>query len=308
MVDLLEEDEVVDRIREWWRKNGLSLAGGLILIVAGWSGWNWYDARTEEHAQAAFDQFSQYVELRTAGEADGEEALEILALLDGQYQGSGAQLLSLLYRAGDAVAEGELAQAVGYLEDVLEAAPGGQVETLAALRLARIHIAQDALDEAQALLDSTDGAGFLAMKQELQGDLHASREDWDSARAAYQAALESEEAAELQDTWPFLSMKIHAVQSADDDPLMVAVAEGEDEDVLGSVADADEVGAPVTFEVSRDEQGEMVFTPTGDQEGSDTPNVTLSGVEDSDASEQADVGDQAQADEQADADDQEEEA
>lgn len=211
MADHLEDEEVVERIRSWWRENGVSLVGSLLLVVGGWLGWNWYDSSVEQRVAASFDQFSLYVELRQAGEADTDEAAEILALLDDEYEGSAGHLLSLLYRSGDAVEADEMQAAAGYLEQVVESASDGQMKELARMRLARVYLEQDRLEEAQALLNLPGGVGFLSMRNELQGDIQTRLGDLTSARASYQAAVEAEEASGAADLWPFLSMKLYGI-------------------------------------------------------------------------------------------------
>ena len=219
MADHLEDEEIIDRIRTWWRENGVSLVGSVLLVVGGWLGWNWYDSSVEQKAEASFDQFSRYVELRQAGEADTDEAAEILTVLDEEHEGSAGQLLSLLYRAGDAVASDEMQVAAGHLEQLVESASDEQMKELARMRLVRVYLEQDRLDEAQALLNSPGGVGFLSMRNELQGDIHTLLGDMQAARASYQAALEAEEASGGVGLWPFLSMKLYGINIDDNGEL-----------------------------------------------------------------------------------------
>ena len=207
MADYLEEEEVVDRIRTWWRENGTSLAGGLVLVVGGWTGWNWYDARTAERASESFVQFADYVALRESGESDSEEASGLLARLDEDFAGSGGHVLSLLYRAADAVDSEDMAFAIQHLETALDASPGGHVEALVRLRLARVYLHEEAFDAALNTLDEIDDPGYLAAREELRGDVLLALGQGESARAAYQAALVAEDSATAGAVWPFLSMK-----------------------------------------------------------------------------------------------------
>ncbi len=219
MADHLEDEEIVERIRSWWRENGVSLVGSVLLVVGGWLGWNWYDSSVEQKAEESFDQFSRYVELRQAGEAESDEALEILAVLDEAHQGSAGQLLSLLYRSGDAVEADEMQVAAGHLEQAVESASDEQMRELARMRLARVYLEQDRIDEAQALLNSHGGVGFLSMRRELQGDIHTRLGDTQAARASYQAAIEAEEASGEAGLWPFLSMKLYGTTHDDNGEL-----------------------------------------------------------------------------------------
>ena len=211
MADYLEEDEVVDRIRAWWRENGASLVGGLVLIVGGWGGWNWYSGYADEQASESFAQFSDYVTLRESGEGDSEQADALLARLDTDYAGSGGHVLSLLYRAADAMRDEDMTMAIGHLQAALEASAGEHVEGLVRLRLARVYLQQEALDAALNTLEDIDDPGFLAAREELRGDVLLALGRGADARAAYQVALEAEASATPGMAWPFLSMKRHGL-------------------------------------------------------------------------------------------------
>lgn len=229
MAEYLEEEELVERIRLWWRENGKSLVGSVLLVVGGWAGWNWYDTGVEEEAAESSDAFFRYVELREAGEDDSEEASELLATLDGEFHGSAPQILSLMYRAGDAVAAEDMPAAASYLEQVLDASPGDPLETIARLRLVRVYIEQDRLTEAEALLDSKDGEGFLSLRSELRGDIQIELGDWDGARASYEQAIAAEQSADEADPWPFLPMKLHGLLFEDE---TLAIVEGDLEEEI----------------------------------------------------------------------------
>ena len=211
MADHLEDEEIVERVRTWWRENGVSLVATILLVVGGWLGWNWYDSSREQYAEASFNHFSRYVELRQAGEAETDEAVEVLAVLDQEYEGSAGHLLSLLYRCADAVAGEELQQAASYLEQVIAHSSDAQMQELARMRLARVYLEQERVEDAQMLLNSPGGVGFLSMRSELQGDIFARLGDQAAARAAYQAALEAEADAGGTGLWPFLSMKLSGI-------------------------------------------------------------------------------------------------
>ena len=208
MADHLEEEEVVDRIRSWWRENGVSLVGSLVLVVGGWSGWNWYSAYSTERAEQAFADFSEYVTLRKAGEKESERSLELLAALDEQHEGSSPQYLSLLYRAVDSVEDEDVDSAMGFLMKIIEASPGGQIEDLARVRLSRLYLDGNDPELALDLLDQIEGSGFAAIREELRGDAHRLAGNPLLAREAYEAALESDQQLGVSDQWPFLQMKI----------------------------------------------------------------------------------------------------
>ncbi len=241
MAEHLEEEELVERIRLWWRENGASLVGSVLLVVGGWAGWNWYDTSVEQEAAESSETFFRYVELREAGDDDSEEASELLAVLDAEFQGSAPQLLSLMYRAGDAVAGEDMPTAASYLEQVVQASPGDPLESIARLRLVRVYIEQNRLEEAEALLHSADGEGFLSLRNELRGDIQSELGDWDGARASYEQAIAAEQSTGGVDSWPFLPMKLYGLMFEDETPAILEVDLEEETSQAGEgVADVEE--------------------------------------------------------------------
>ncbi len=215
MADYLEDDEVVDRIRAWWRENGASLVGGLVLLLGGWGGWNWYSAYSEEQAEAAYIHFSDYVTLRESGEADSEDAAQVLARLDADYSGSGGHVLSLLYRAADAVRAEQMALAIQHLEAALAASPRGPVEAIVRLRLARVYLQEDALEAALNMLQDVKDSAYLAAREELRGDVLLALGRFDDARGAYQAAVDAQSESAANVSWPFVEMKRYGLRFED---------------------------------------------------------------------------------------------
>lgn len=234
MAEDFEEQELIDRIRTWWSENGVSLVGTLVLVVGGWSGWNFYADYSQEQAEEAFAHLSEYVDLREAGEGESERAVELLALLDEDHEGSADQVLSLFYRASDAV-QGEVFDAAqAELSRVLEDAPEAHLQDLARVRLSRVYIEQGEAQMALDLLAEIQGPGFLPMREELRGDAYWQIGEKQLARESYQAALEHEQGLSDSDTWPFLKMKIAGLDfsgysQADDDAQAAAQTNGRHE-------------------------------------------------------------------------------
>ncbi|MCY4200701.1 MAG: tetratricopeptide repeat protein [Gammaproteobacteria bacterium] len=239
MADYLEDDEIVDRIRAWWRENGTSLVGVLVLVLGGWGGWNWYATHSEEQAEAAFVHFADYVAKRESGEADSEGAIEALARLDSDYAGSGGHVLSLLYLAADAVQSDDMAGAIMHLQAALAASPRGPVEALVRLRLARVYLQDEALDAALGILQDLDDEDYVAVREELRGDVLLEMGRTDEARAAYQAADESQSASEANAAWPFAEMKRYGLDFHENDADVESDAVADTVDLADTDAEGD---------------------------------------------------------------------
>src|SRR5690606_18948176 len=86
------------------------------------------------------------------------------------------------------VEEGNLEQAATELKWVLDNKPAAATEQVARLRLARVLIASNQLDEAEKLL-ANPAAAFKSEYAEVQGDIFSARGDVNAARASYEQAL-----------------------------------------------------------------------------------------------------------------------
>ena len=90
-----------------------------------------------------------------------------------------------LKRAAD---DGDNAAATEQLRWVIDSGQQPDLTPIARLRLARLLLADGALDDAKAQLNQVTGSGFSAEREELMGDIHLAAGDTEQARTAYQAA------------------------------------------------------------------------------------------------------------------------
>jgi predicted negative regulator of RcsB-dependent stress response len=97
-----------------------------------------------------------------------------------------ALLLAKLDREQGKADEGER-----HLRWVMDQTDFPELRQIARLRLARLKLADGALDEALSLVSGDVAAGFEAADQEARGDILLAKGDLDGARAAYRRALVS---------------------------------------------------------------------------------------------------------------------
>jgi len=181
--DYLSEEEQLSKLRDWWSRNGTALVVGLVVAIAGVLGWRWYQSSVAERIAHTADLYSEFV-------AAGGEARDKLAEQIAAEGGSTAYpALVLLAQAHDAVASGDLEAASGHLAGAVTAASNGPLADLARLRLARVQRGLDRSDDALQTLGTIRSAGYLALAQELKGDIHLARGERDLAHEAYVAAL-----------------------------------------------------------------------------------------------------------------------
>ncbi len=191
MDEFHSEKEQIEIFRQWWRENGWYLVGGIGIGVFGLLGWNRYNAHVDTRAEEAA---AIYVELREAvGDDDMGGARNLLNELrddfpSSPYTDQGGLLVALIR-----LDAGQVDGAIDELRFVMESTGDPELALIARLRLARVLVQDEAFEEALTVLDVAPGS-FSARYNEVRGDIHAALGDADSARAAYNAALNAQEA------------------------------------------------------------------------------------------------------------------
>ena len=181
------EDEQVEAIKKWWKDNGKSVIGGIVLgfaIIGGWQGWQGYQRNQGEAASAYFDAMRQAV--RTG---QNDKAIEDGKRLIGEYGNSVYASFAALELARLSYARGEKAAARNQLQWVVDAASDPSIREVARLRLGRLLLDIGELDTLQTLLAQSPLPAFAGEFIALQGDLERARGNADAAREAYQEAL-----------------------------------------------------------------------------------------------------------------------
>jgi predicted negative regulator of RcsB-dependent stress response len=222
--DYLSEKEQLEAIREWWREYGWYLLGGVVLGVAILLGMRQLDSYQQDQAETAALLFQQY-QVAVSDDADAE-ATSLLAQLREEYPDSAytdqAGMLSVLMHLQNRSTR----QAIEALRYTVDTTSDENLAMIARLRLARLLVSENQLDEAVTLMDGSEPGAFEAKYSELRGDVHFAQGDMASARAAYLQALNGEE-SDLVDR-NLIQMKL--------DDLPPATASTSDEEVLSEDA------------------------------------------------------------------------
>ncbi|WP_078119293.1 YfgM family protein [Thiosocius teredinicola] len=182
------EEEQVEAIKKWWKENGKSVIGGVVLgfaIIGGWQGWKFYERNQGETASAYFDVMMQ---AGNAGNVDA--ALEHGKRLVGDYAGTAYASFAGMEMAKLSYQKGEKAAAREHLQWVADHGSDPAIKEVARLRLGRLLLDMGDHDALQSVLNATPLPAFAGEFAVLRGDLDAARGDRDAARGAYQEALE----------------------------------------------------------------------------------------------------------------------
>lgn len=182
------DDEKVEAIKKWWKENGMSVLTGAVVglvVVFGWRAWTDYRNSVGAQASAAFEQL-----LISADAGEAESTAKQAQLLDQEFGSTPYPALGALVAARVLYAQGDAAGAMAALSRVIDAAPDPALSRLAALRLARIQLAEGQLDAAAATIAAHDrGSAFAGEFAAVRGDIAAARGDTAGARAAWEQAL-----------------------------------------------------------------------------------------------------------------------
>jgi len=181
------EDEQVEAIKKWWKENGKSVIGGVVLgfaIIGGWKGWQGWQQSEGETASMLYDNFRQAIRTERLDKAvdDGKRLI-------GEHGGSAYASFTGLELARISYAKGEKAAAKEHLQWVADSAPDPTLREVARLRLGQLLLDMGELDALQDLMAQPPLEAFTGEFSVLRGDLARAQGDDAAARKAYEQAL-----------------------------------------------------------------------------------------------------------------------
>lgn len=196
------EEQQVEALKHWLRKNGVSVGVGIVIglaLVFGYSYW-----QQQQHQQQVLNSVQLEAVLQAQAEGLSTEQQALLNRLADSKDGS-YSLSAQLLLAKAQVDAGKLPEAEQHLQQALTENRDSAVALIIRERLIRVLIAQNKLDQADKVLaDAKDPEqAFKASLSELKGDLLRARGDKAGARTAYEQAV-----AATTNPSPLLTMKL----------------------------------------------------------------------------------------------------
>jgi len=182
------EEEQVEALKKWWKENGKWAIGGIVLglaVVGGFKGWTEYQRVQAENASANYEGFAQ-----AARSGDLDTAVQRGEALMQEYQGSTYALFTALDLARLQLDAGDKEKARLRLQWVVDNAGDEAIAKLAKVRLARLMLDMDAMDEASALAANPADDAWMGEFLSIQAEVKLARGDREGARNDFARALE----------------------------------------------------------------------------------------------------------------------
>lgn len=186
----LQEQEQLAALKAWWERWGnrvLSLVTAVLLVVAAFYGWQYWQ---RNQSLAAGRVYEDFLRLEASSEP---RARELATALREQYGQTVFAPLAALSTAGRMLAAGDAAGAKPLLQWVVDRSGRPELAAIARVRLAGVLLDEKAYDAALALLDGEVPAASRASFADRRGDILYAQGKPAEARAAWRAAIEAAE-------------------------------------------------------------------------------------------------------------------
>jgi len=187
------EEEQVEAIKSWWKKNGTSLLTAILVFVlafSGWRYWNNYNQVQATNASSLFEVMQLNMQQGTFGEVS-REALKLMQEQPDSPYASAAAMLMAKY----SFSKGEFAEAQQHLEWVTEHTQDETLKRTAMMRLARVLADQKQFVDAQSVMDKVNAQTLAPAEKShydyISGLMALAQSDVALASVAFTAVIEN---------------------------------------------------------------------------------------------------------------------
>jgi predicted negative regulator of RcsB-dependent stress response len=206
--DYTTDEELSNKIREWWGKNGIAVMLSVTLAIGSFGGFTYWSSMKNQKAENLSINYSQLLMAFNESRIDDAESLAN-AIIEFD-NNSNYAILSKLLLAKIKFEGGDTSSAKNLLNQVI--VEGGKIELniIARERLARILLQENNAEDARlVLLNSNPKPSDSSL--ELLGDIYQEQGDITAASKAYQEALTNYKNTS-QDT-RYLLLKINMLEN-----------------------------------------------------------------------------------------------
>ena len=183
----LTEQQQIELLKKFWKENSWSIIVGVVLaivVVLGWRYYQYYVTSKLTHASAIFQQ------MITDTENGANDNAEVLAKRLSQHFPRTVYATSAkLLLAKQFVNNKDYDQAILQLQWVKSHSKIVAYRQVASIRLARVYLEQNKLDQALKVLSKVDDPQYNSQILEAKGDIYIQQGKLIKARELYQEAL-----------------------------------------------------------------------------------------------------------------------
>lgn len=211
MAEHLTDEEQSERIKKWWADNYKSLLMSIVIVAAGFYGYNSYTRHQTNQQEQASELFSKLVEQTQKKQWENvAETANLLIKADTVTAYSQSARLSL---AKVAVVKENYPQAITELKTLIDEGKDSALVEVAKIRLARVYLQTKQYDEGLNLLDTINAEEFAPQQLELRGDLLKQKGDKAGAIKAYEDAENKAQALNIP--MQGISRKLNHIKTVD---------------------------------------------------------------------------------------------
>ncbi len=189
MAEYETEEQQVEAIKEWWRENGKAVIGGAFLGIGALVGWYLWGDYQKKLAVEASDIFTVMQEAVIKN--DTAVLQQQAKILRDNYASTPYAPLAVLHEAKIQNEKGDLVAAEESLRWVLNNSKQDTVQDIARIRLARLLLANDKVDEAQSMINVDMSDAYASLLNEIRGDIFVAKGEIEQARNAYDQAMQT---------------------------------------------------------------------------------------------------------------------
>jgi len=205
------DEETLEALKRWWKENGKSVIGGLVIGVSAIVGFKQWTGFNQEQAESASSLYQSMTENKSDEKSDEFYATGEELVLD--YSGTPYAALASLVMAKKLVEQNKYQEAIKKLNWLLSNSSDDGVKHIARIRLARVLISEKQMDKALALVKDQHSASFKLEYNELRGDVFVATGKLSLATEAYKSALATN--IKNKQKREFIEMKLHDIVISD---------------------------------------------------------------------------------------------
>jgi predicted negative regulator of RcsB-dependent stress response len=184
-----DEQESLENLKHWWAKWGNAttwIVLAVLVVAAGFNGWNYWQRRQAAEAAVLYDQVQQAVNTN-----DKAKIARVASDMEDKFGGTAYAQMTALAAAKALYMAGDSAGAKTQLQWAIDHAKDDEYKQIAKLRLSLVLLDEKAYDAGLKVLADAPLDAFKGVVADRRGDLLAAEGKRDDARTAYKVALDT---------------------------------------------------------------------------------------------------------------------